>query len=153
MFRYHKIRNCISASIVLILLLTTYYLCARVSILNDKDTHLVYALIFMGVGMLFTIVLPATSITTERESRSWPVLLATPLDDKDILLGKFVGALRRCLPAWLLLFGHIIAFSLAILPAMPRPRPPFNETFTCHEADGIERAPIAAFPLPPLLPV
>jgi len=62
--------------------------------------------------MLFTIVLPATSITTEVESRSWPVLLATPLDDKDILFGKFVGALRRCFPAWLLLFGHIIAFSL-----------------------------------------
>ncbi len=62
--------------------------------------------------MLFTIVLPATSITSERESRSWPVLLATPLDDKDILLGKFIGALRRCFPAWLLLFGHIIAFSL-----------------------------------------
>jgi ABC-type transport system involved in multi-copper enzyme maturation permease subunit len=61
--------------------------------------------------MLFTIVLPATSITTEIESRSWPVLLATPLDDKDILLGKFIGALRRCFPAWLLLFGHIIAFS------------------------------------------
>jgi ABC-type transport system involved in multi-copper enzyme maturation permease subunit len=39
-------------------------------------------------------------------------LLATPLDDKDILLGKFVGVLRRCFPAWLLLFGHIIAFSL-----------------------------------------
>lgn len=63
--------------------------------------------------MLFTIVLPATSITSERESRSWPVLLATPLDDKDILLGKLVGSLRRCLPAWLLLLGHIIIFSLA----------------------------------------
>jgi len=113
MFRHHKIRTCILASIGLILLLTTYYLCARGRVLNDKDTHLVYALIFMGVGMLFTIVLPATSITTERESRSWPVLLATPLDDKDILLGKFVGALWRCLPAWLPLFGHIIAFSLA----------------------------------------
>ena len=113
MFRHHKIRTCILASIGLILLFTTYYLCARASVLNDKDTHLAYALIFMGVGMLFTIVLPATSITTERESRSWPVLLATPLDDKDILLGKFVGALWRCLPAWLLLFGHIIIFSLA----------------------------------------
>ena len=63
--------------------------------------------------MLFTIVLPATSITSERESRSWPVLLATPLNDKDILLGKFIGALRRCFPAWLLLLGHIIVFSLA----------------------------------------
>jgi len=80
--------------------------------LGEEGTHATYAVIFMGVGMLFTIVLPATSITSERESRSWPVLLATPLDEKDILLGKFIGALRRCFPAWLLLFGHIITFSL-----------------------------------------
>jgi len=111
-FRHHKIRTCIFAFIGLILLSGTYYLCAKARVLDDEGTHAAYAVIFLGVGMLFTIVLPATSITTERESRSWPVLLATPLDDKDILLGKFVGALRRCFPAWLLLFGHIIAFSL-----------------------------------------
>jgi len=112
MFRHHKIRTCILASIGLILLSGTYYLCAKANILDDEGTHAAYAVIFMAVGMLFTIVLPATSITSEREARSWPVLLATPLDDKDILLGKFLGALRRCFPAWLLLFGHIIAFSL-----------------------------------------
>ena len=113
MFGRHNIRSCIFfVSVGLILLFATYYFCARVRVLTDKDTHLVYTIIFMGVGMLFTIVLPATSITTERESRSWPVLLATPLDDKDILLGKVVGSLRRCLPAWMLLFGHIITFSL-----------------------------------------
>jgi len=112
MFRRHKIRTCILVSIVLILLSGTYYLCDKAHILDNEETHATYAIIFMAVGMLFTIVLPATSITSERESRSWPVLLATPLDDKDILLGKFIGALRRCFPAWLLLFGHIIAFSL-----------------------------------------
>ena len=111
MFRHHKIRTCILASAGLILLSGTYYLCAKARVLDDEGTHAAYAVIFLGVGMLFTIVLPATSITSERESRSWPVLLATPLDDKDILLGKFIGALRRSFPSWLLLFGHIIAFS------------------------------------------
>ncbi|MFC1792539.1 ABC transporter permease [Planctomycetota bacterium] len=111
-FRRHKIRTCILAFIGLILLSGTYYLCVKANVLDDEGTHAAYAVIFMAVGMLFTIVLPATSITTEKESRSWPVLLATPLNDKDILLGKFIGALRRCFPAWLLLFGHIIAFSL-----------------------------------------
>jgi len=112
MFRHHKIRTFIFVSIGLILLSGTYYLCAKTLVLDDEETHAAFAVIFLGVGMLFTIVLPATSITTEKESRSWPVLLATPLDDKDILLGKFIGILRRCFPAWLLLFGHIIAFSL-----------------------------------------
>jgi len=111
LFRHHKIRTCVFAFICLILLSGTYYLCAKTLLLDDEGTHAAFAVIFLGTGMLFTIVLPATSITTEIESRSWPVLLATPLDDKDILLGKFVGSLRRCFPAWLLLFGHIIAFS------------------------------------------
>jgi len=111
-FRHHKIRTCIVTFICLLLLFATYFLCANENALDGEEVHATYAIIFLGIGMLFTIVLPATSITTEIESRSWPVLLATPLDDKDILLGKFVGALRRCYPAWLLLFGHIIAFSL-----------------------------------------
>jgi ABC-type transport system involved in multi-copper enzyme maturation permease subunit len=112
MFRHHRIRTCIFVFIGLILMSGTYYLCAKARVLDDEGTHASYAVIFLGVGMLFTIVLPATSITTEIESRSWPVLLATPLDDKDILLGKLIGALRRCFPSWLPLFGHIIAFSL-----------------------------------------
>jgi ABC-type transport system involved in multi-copper enzyme maturation permease subunit len=111
-FRHHKIRTCIFAFICLLLLFATYFLCANANALDDDETHAAYAVIFLGIGMLFTIVLPATSITTEIESRSWPILLVTPLDDKDILLGKLIGALRRCFPAWLLLFGHIIAFSL-----------------------------------------
>jgi ABC-type transport system involved in multi-copper enzyme maturation permease subunit len=112
MFRHHKIRTFIFVFIALILLSGTYLLCATENALDDEEVHAAYAIIFLGIGMLFTIVLPATSITTEIESRSWPVLLATPLDDKDILLGKFIGTLRRCFPAWLLLFGHIIAFSV-----------------------------------------
>jgi len=111
MFRHHKIRTFIFVFITLVLLIGTYYLCTIENMLDDEEMHATYAVIFLGVGMLFTIVLPATSITAEIESRSWPILLVTPLDDKDILLGKFIGALRRFFPAWLLLFGHIIAFS------------------------------------------
>jgi ABC-type transport system involved in multi-copper enzyme maturation permease subunit len=56
--------------------------------------------------------MPATSITSEKESLSWPILLATPLSDGKIMSGKFIGAIRRSLPIWILLFGHIILFSL-----------------------------------------
>jgi ABC-type transport system involved in multi-copper enzyme maturation permease subunit len=112
MFRHHKFRTFIFVFIALILLSATYFLCAAENALDDDEVHATYAIIFLVIGMLFTIVLPATSITTEIESRSWPILLVTPLDDKDILLGKFIGALRRCFPAWLFLFGHIIAFSV-----------------------------------------
>jgi len=108
-----KIATFIGIFIGLSLLLMTYWLCAEERILDDEETHILYAIIFMGLGILFTIILPATSITSEKESRSWPLLLTTTIDDRQILFGKFVGILRRCLPVWCILFGHIIFFSLA----------------------------------------
>ena len=67
----------------------------------------------MGLGTLFAIILPATCITSEKESRAWPLLLATTLGDWQILGAKFAGVLRRSLPIWCLLFGHIILFTFA----------------------------------------
>lgn len=37
----------------------------------------------------------AGGITGERESRTWDLLLTTPLSARQIILGKFIGALRR----------------------------------------------------------
>lgn len=93
------------------LLLITYGLCERERILDEQGIHMLYVSIFLGLGMLFTIVIPATCITSEKESRSWPLLLATTLSDWKIISGKFIGILRRCLPIWLVLFGHVIVFT------------------------------------------
>ena len=81
--------------------------------LVHEDTHISFVLIALGLGLLSTVVLSATCITSEKESRSWPLLLATTLDNRAILIGKWAGILRRCLPAWIWLFGHVIIFSLA----------------------------------------
>jgi ABC-type transport system involved in multi-copper enzyme maturation permease subunit len=103
----------IAVFIALVLLLITYALCAEKRMLDDEETHMLYTTIFLGLGMLFTIVIPSTCITSEKESRSWPLLLATTLDDREILFGKFVGIQWRCLPAWLFMFGHIMFFTLS----------------------------------------
>ncbi len=108
-----KIATCIIGGLCLISLLMVYCLCGKENMLDDQDTHIMFALIALGLGLLSSIVLSATCITSEKESRSWPLLLATPLDDKSILIGKWVGILRRCLPAWIWLFGHVIIFSAA----------------------------------------
>jgi len=108
-----KIATFIGIFIGLSMLFITYWLCLEERILDDEETHILYAIIFMGLGMLFTIILPATSITAEKESHSWPLLLTTTIDDMQILFGKFVGILRRCLPVWCILFGHVILFTLA----------------------------------------
>ncbi len=97
----------------LIGLLISYLACAATEGFLDDDTHMMYAVIYLGLGLLLSIVLPSTSITSEKESRSWPLLLATTLDEREVLFGKFVGSLRRCLPAWLFLLGHVLLFGLA----------------------------------------
>ncbi|TFG50020.1 MAG: hypothetical protein E4H40_01970, partial [Candidatus Brocadiia bacterium] len=108
-----KILTFIILLLGLIPLFITYYYLARENDLDKEEVHFTYTCIFMAIGLLFTIILPATSITSEKESRSWSILLSTPLTDRNILYGKFIAAVRRCLPIWLLLFGHIIIFSLA----------------------------------------
>ncbi len=74
------------------------------------EAHAAYVAIFMGLGALSVTVFPATCIASEKEARSWPLLLTTPLDDWEIILGKFVGVLRRSLPVWLILIVYLIPF-------------------------------------------
>lgn len=47
------------------------------------------------VGLLRLAMAAAGGIASEKESGTWPILLTTPLDDKQILCRKAVGALRR----------------------------------------------------------
>jgi ABC-type transport system involved in multi-copper enzyme maturation permease subunit len=75
-----------------------------------EETHILYIWVFMGMGMLSATVLPSTCITSEKESRSWPLLLTTTLSDWDILFGKFIGVLRRSVFLWLLLFVYVGLF-------------------------------------------
>ena len=108
-----KVASIVTIALCLVALAVTYLLCAMENALDDDDVQNIYAVIFLSIGILFSIVLASTCITSEKESRSWPLLMATTLDGNDILLGKFVGIVRRCLPAWLLLLGHTLIFSLA----------------------------------------
>jgi ABC-type transport system involved in multi-copper enzyme maturation permease subunit len=103
----------IVALLALGLLGTTYALCAREDVLTDEAAHVSYAVVFLCLGILVTAILPATCITSEKESQTWSLLLTTPVSDWEIICGKFLGVVRRCLPAWLFLFGHVALFTLA----------------------------------------
>ncbi|HDY65431.1 MAG TPA: hypothetical protein ENH84_04260 [Phycisphaerae bacterium] len=88
----------------------TYAVCADEDCLDMAVTQVVYGVIFVIMGTVCTAVLSATAITSEKEARSWPILLATPLSDWNILIGKAVGIFRKCLPIWLFLAAHVIIF-------------------------------------------
>ena len=111
-FGRRKIRMAIAIAVGLILLGITYALCIFEHVLDETGIQVMYVVIFTGIAMLNTAILPATCITSEKESQAWPLLLATTLSDRQILFGKFAGVVRRCMPAWCLLFNHLIVFSL-----------------------------------------
>jgi ABC-type transport system involved in multi-copper enzyme maturation permease subunit len=101
----------LSVSLTIILLLFTYLLVGNENELNDRDTHIIYVLVFFFLGIVSNAIMAATTITSEKESRSWPILMVTTLSDFKIVLGKAVGLLRRCYPIWLLLAGHVLIFT------------------------------------------
>ncbi|MCF7956463.1 MAG: ABC transporter permease subunit [Phycisphaerae bacterium] len=98
--------------ISILILLFTYIALASGNDLDHYDVHAAYVLIFYSIGFLFTVILPATAITHEKESRSWHLLLATTLSNWDIVIAKFIGSIKRCLPAWGFLFAHLVIFTL-----------------------------------------
>ncbi|HSW00290.1 MAG TPA: ABC transporter permease subunit [Sedimentisphaerales bacterium] len=107
-----RVMNLIGAIAILALIGLTYGLCYRENCLDDGEIQSAYMIVFFAVGMLFTIVLPATCIASEKEAQTWSLLLTTSLGEWQILAGKFGGVVRRCLPAWGLLFAHVVAFSI-----------------------------------------
>jgi hypothetical protein len=58
------------------------------SLVSYELVHMVYVWGFLGLAVLFTITSSASVMSVERESRSWPVLLMTPLTDREIVVGN-----------------------------------------------------------------
>ena len=81
--------------------------------LGDDDMHAVMCCIYSLLAGLLTVVIAATCITSEKEARSWPILLGTAQTDWQILVSKWLAMLRWCLPVWGLLYGHLLVFCLS----------------------------------------
>ena len=109
MFRSRR-QAVIGTAATIIVMGITYL--AAADYLDGEFAHVMCVLILLGVGTLATSVLAATSITSEKEARSLPILLCTTLSDWHIIAGKAVGVFRRCMPVWLLLLAHLVLFSL-----------------------------------------
>lgn len=104
--------NYIGLAVTIGTLLFTYLSWARARYLDESFVHISYVMLFGFLGTVVNVVFATTRITAEKESQSWLLLLATPLSDAEILFGKAVSAVRRCVPLWGLLAGHVILFVL-----------------------------------------
>jgi ABC-type transport system involved in multi-copper enzyme maturation permease subunit len=109
LFSRHKVAALVIIFAVLFVLSITYL--ATGNSLDEDEVQVLYVLVFAALGTLFSIVIPSTCITSEKEARSWPLLMATTLTDSQILFAKIISVLRRSLPAWILLFGHVLFFT------------------------------------------
>jgi len=95
-------------------LIFSYFIFESEGGLDEEYFHFLYSFIFVIIGVFFTTVFSATTITSERSSRNWPMLLGTLISDSQIIIAKTMGVLRRSAPIWLLLIGHIMFFSFIV---------------------------------------
>jgi len=104
----------ILTTILAILILAFIYgYCGYMDFLGRQETHIVFILIYFFFGSLRTATSAATSITSEKEAQTWPILLTTPLAEKTIISGKIIGSCLAGWAFWLLLIAHIAVFGTA----------------------------------------
>jgi ABC-type transport system involved in multi-copper enzyme maturation permease subunit len=100
-------------AVIFILLAGAFLIAAAMMLLGSRRNFFLpqyFIYTFYLIVMIRMAVFSAGSITAEKEARTWPVLLATPLEDKDIVRGKAIAAFRRNVP--LLLLYIIMLFIL-----------------------------------------
>ncbi len=107
-----KVIRIVAIVLTLGVLLLTYSLAGSLGGMKYSFTHASYAVVFVLLGVVTTAVFAATSISSEKESRTLPILLTTPLSDWHIIGASVLEVLRRSLPIWLLPIGHMLLFSL-----------------------------------------
>jgi len=111
--RIGRLTPVLSAVLAGVVLVATYGYCAYEDYLAIKGVQTAFVLVYFLLGLLRTATSAAISITSEREARTWPVLLATALTDREIVFGKIIGSALQSWPYWLLLTAHVVVFSVA----------------------------------------
>jgi hypothetical protein len=74
-----------------------------------------YVLFLWAVASIRTAAMAAASIATEHEARTWPILLTTALEDRQILRDKLVAVLKRNLGLWLILLVNAVGQPILVL--------------------------------------
>lgn len=107
-----RIVQIVAMCAVLFYLLYTYAILGASGAMGDPGMQAFFVSMFLLAGMLCTAMDSATCIAPEKQARTWPALLCTPVSDWHILLGKAGGTAFRCLSVWIFLAGHMVMFTL-----------------------------------------
>ena len=96
-----------------VLLIGLFFLTAILLLFSPKNIIFFAYYLVSGLYLVVMIrlaVLSAGSIAGEKEARTWPILLATPLADREIVRGKAIAAFRRTIPLLLLYLALLCIF-------------------------------------------
>ena len=92
------------------------YICAAFfKVLTEPVFHAVIVTGLALFAFLRTAVLSALSISKEKQSRTWPILLTTTIEDAEILKMKAKAILRKTAFFWIVIFGDVIVFSVFLV--------------------------------------
>jgi ABC-type transport system involved in multi-copper enzyme maturation permease subunit len=106
------LRTILGYSIAGICLLAAYGFFAYTKYLAEKEVQIGFVIAYFFLGLLRTATVSASSITLEKEAKTWPILLTTPLDQRQIIVQKTIASTLRAWPFWLLLAAHVLIFTL-----------------------------------------
>lgn len=73
---------------------------------SETGVHGVVNMIGMVAGVLVVATAASGSFTSEREARTFDILISTPLSARRLVMGKFWGAYRRSWLAFVVVLGH-----------------------------------------------
>jgi ABC-2 type transport system permease protein len=102
---------------IFVLLVGLFFLTAVLIVFGRRWNILFPYYLMSGMYLVVMIrlaVLSAGSIAGEKQARTWPILLMTPLEDKEIIWGKASAAIRRNGPL-LLLYPALFCISYILL--------------------------------------
>jgi len=111
-FGRSRARKVLAALLVLAVLGFIYTSLAMHGGLDENGVHALFCCMFAILAAFLTVIIPATCVASEKEARSWPLLLGTTHSDWRILFSKWLAMLSWCLPSWMLLFAHVLFFTL-----------------------------------------
>lgn len=96
--------------IVAAILIVAYGLAIYYKWIIEKGFHSVFVGLLALVILMRTATLAATAIASEKQTKAWPILLTTPLEDAHIIRSKALAVFRRTLWLWIILTVHIAFF-------------------------------------------
>jgi hypothetical protein len=94
------------------LLVIVYGLGVYYQWIAEKGFHGAFVGFVAFIILLRTATLAATTIASEKQAKTWPILLTTPLDDAQIIRSKALAVLRRTVGLWIILTAHIVIFTI-----------------------------------------